>query len=63
MLWYKMTYCLQFKSLRDRVIRCEYDPLAHGEKIDRMYAKAQRMAKRRYYYKKARVVLKSMTMR
>ncbi len=63
MLWYKMTYCLQFKSLRDRVIRCEDDPLAHGDEIDRMYAKAQGMAKRRYYYKKARVVLKSMRMR
>ena len=63
MLWYKMTYCLQFGSLRDRVIRCEEDPLAHGDEIDKMYAKAQRMAKLRYYYKKARVVLKSMRMR
>ena len=59
MLWYEMTYCLQFSGLREKVIRCEENPLAHADAIDRMYRKAQRMAKLRYYYKKARVVLKS----
>ncbi len=57
-LWYKMTYCLQFKSLRRKVEAFEDDPLAHGSEIDKAYAKGLKYAKRRYIYKKARVVLK-----
>ena len=58
-MWYNMIYCLQFKSTRKKVEQWESDPAAHRAEIDALYAKAQKMAKYRYYYKKARVVLKS----
>ena len=58
-MWYAMIYCLQFKSTRKKVEQWEKDPAAHRQEIDRLYEKAQKLAKIRYYYKKARVVLKS----
>ena len=58
-MWYNMIYCLQFKSTRKKVEQWENDPAAHRAEIDALYQKAQKMAKYRYYYKKARVVLKS----
>ena len=57
-LWYKMLYCLQFKSLRRRVEGFEEDPAAHGREIDALYARGQRLSAARYLYKKSRVVLK-----
>jgi len=58
-MWYAMIYCLQFPSTRRKVEQWEQDPAAHRAEIDALYAKAQKMAQRRYYFKKARVVLKS----
>ena len=58
-LWYEMIYLLQFKSTRKKAEQWESDPAAHHQEVDALYAKAQKMAQRRYYYKKARVVLKS----
>ena len=58
-MWYNMIYCLQFKSTRKKVEQWENDPAAHRAEIDALYQKAQKLAKYRYYYKKARVVLKS----
>ena len=57
-LWYKMLYCLQFASMKKKIESFENDPLQHGETIDRMYDKAKKMARIRYVYKKARIVLK-----
>ena len=57
-LWYKMLYCLQFKDLRKKVESFESDPIPHGEEIDRLYARAQKLSKARYLYKKGVVVLK-----
>lgn len=57
-LWYKMLYCLQFKDLRKKVESFESDPIPHGEEIDRLYARAQKLSKARYVYKKGVVVLK-----
>lgn len=62
-LWYKMLYCLQFKGIRKEIETFEENPEAHGERIDQLYAKAQKKAKTRYLYKKSRVVLKRLTMR
>lgn len=58
-MWYAMIYCLQFPSTRRKVEQWENDPAAHRAEIDALYEKAQKLARRRYYYKKARVVLKS----
>ena len=58
-MWYNMIYCLQFKSTRKKVEQWENDPAAHRAEINALYEKAQKLAKARYYYKKARVVLKS----
>ncbi len=58
-LWYEMIYLLQFKSTRKKAEEWEDNPAAHRSEIDALYEKAQKMAQRRYYYKKARVVLKS----
>jgi len=57
-LWYKMTFCLQFKRLRNAVIRCEADPVKYGEKIDKMYSLGKKLEKYRYLYKKMRIVMK-----
>jgi len=57
-LWYKMIFCLQFKTLRDAVIRCEESPLTYGEKIDKMYSRGKKLQKYRYLYKKTRIVVK-----
>lgn len=62
-LWFKMIYCVQFKGLRKQVEKYEADPLPHGAAIDRAYARAQRLVKLRYVYKKSRVVLKRLKMR
>ena len=59
-LWYRMLYCLQFKGLRKRIEHFEADPAAHGDEIDRLYARGQRLQRLRYLYKKSRVVLKRM---
>ena len=61
-LWYKMLYCYQYKSMHRALERFESDPLPHGAEIDRMYAKAQKMGRLRYLYKKGRVVLKRFTL-
>ena len=58
-MWYEMIYLLQFKSTRKKVEQWEKDPAAHRQEISKLYEKAQKLAKARYYYKKARVVLKS----
>ncbi len=57
-LWYKMIYCLQYKSLRDSIISFEGDPLAHGTQIDKLYARGKKLERYRYWYRKARIVLK-----
>ncbi len=59
-LWYRMLYCLQFKSLRRKIERFEQDPAAHGGEIDRLYIRGQKLQRMRYLYKKSRVVLKRM---
>lgn len=62
-LWFKMIYCVQFKSLRKKVEKFESDPLAHAAEIDKDYALAQKYTKLRYLYKKGRIVLKRLKMR
>ncbi len=61
-LWYKMLYCLQFKSLRSKIESFEANPLAHDEEIDRIYEKGQKLYKLRYLYRKGRIVLRRYTM-
>ncbi len=61
-LWYKMLYCLQFPDIRRKIETFEEDPLPHGEEIDRLYARGQKMARARYLYKKSRVVLKRVSL-
>ncbi len=60
-LWYKMLYCLQFKSLRGRIESFESDVAAHGGEIDSLYTLGQKLSRVRYVYKKSRVVLKRYT--
>ena len=62
-LWYRLTYCLQFKNCRKKCAEYSTDIDKYESAIDAMYAKCQKRAKLRYYYKKGRVVLKSMRMR
>ncbi len=57
-LWYKMIFCLQFKSLRRQVEGYENDPMPYAEKIDKAYAKGKKLMKLRYLYKKSRIVVK-----
>lgn len=61
-LWYRMLYCIQFKGLRKKMERFESDPLPHGAEIDKAYAKAKKLAKMRYLYKKSFIVLKRVRM-
>lgn len=61
-LWYKMLYCLQFKSIRPKIESFEYDPSAHAEEIDLLYEKGQKLYKWRYLYRKGRIVLRRYTM-
>lgn len=61
-LWYKMTYCLQFKGPRKRVVTFENDPLPHAQEIDKLYIKSKKIAKIRYLYKKSHIVMKRMLM-
>lgn len=61
-LWYRMLYCIQFKSLRKKMERFESDPLPHGEEIDKAYIKAKKLAKLRYLYKKSFIVMKRIRM-
>lgn len=58
-LWYQMLYCLQFPSLRKRIISFEQAPAMHADEIARLYRRAQSLFRLRYYYKKACIVLKS----
>lgn len=62
-LWYKMLYLLQFKSIRKKIEAFEADPFPHGDEIDRLYQKGQKLSRLRYLYKKSRVVLKRMKLR
>ncbi|MBQ3065105.1 MAG: hypothetical protein IJC98_02610, partial [Clostridia bacterium] len=59
-LWFKMIYCVQFRHLAKKMERFETDPLMFGDAIDAAYQKAKRMTKLRYFYKKARIVLKRL---
>jgi predicted DNA-binding protein (MmcQ/YjbR family) len=59
-LWFKMIYCVQFKSLAKKMERFESDPLSFGKEIDAAYMKAKKWIRFRYLYKKGRIVLKRM---
>lgn len=61
-LWYKMIYCVQFKSMRKKMESFEHDPLKYEKAIDAMYAKAKKIAKIRYVYKKAMIVFKRISL-
>lgn len=61
-LWYRLTYCLQFKNCRKKCKIYSADVLKNEAAIDKMYLSCQKRAKLRYYYKKGRVVLKSLRM-
>ncbi len=61
-LWYQMTYCWQFPSLRKRLEAVESEPLAHEKEIRQLYQKGRRMAKTRYLYKKGHIVWKRFAM-
>jgi len=60
--WYRMTYCLQFDSLCDKVALFESDPLQHIDEINVLYEKAQKKYKLRYLYRKGRLFLKGKQM-
>ena len=62
-LWYRLTYCLQFKNCRKKCAEYSTDIDKYESAIDAMYEKCRKRAKLRYYYKKGRVVLKSLRMR
>jgi len=57
-LWYKMLYCLQYKSIRPKIESFEADPMAHAAEIDALYEKGLNLDKKRYYFIKGGVVLK-----
>ena len=58
-LWYRMIYCLQFKSLRKKVMALESDVVGNESVINSYYAKAVKLAKLVYYTKKIKLVIKS----
>ena len=58
-LWYRMIYCLQFKSLRKKVMALESDVVGNESVINSYYAKAVKLAKLAYYTKKIKLVIKS----
>lgn len=62
-LWYRLTYCWQYKSCRSKCELYEKDIFKYENEIDTMYAKCQKFTKLRYLYKKGRVVLRSIRMR
>ncbi len=62
-LWYRLTYCLQYKNCRKKCELYEKDIDKYESLIDAMYQKCQKRTKLRYLYKKGRVVLKSIKMR
>lgn len=62
-LWYRMLFCLQFKSLRKKIESFEDDPMSHADEIDAAYEKGQKMMKWRYLYRKSYIVLKRLRMR
>ncbi len=57
-LWYQMTYCQQFKTLRRKMWRFEEEPLAHRAKIEALYHRGQKLYKLRYLYRKLRIAVK-----
>ncbi len=61
-LWYQMIYCWQFRSLRAKVARWESDPLPYEKEIGALYAKAERLAKARYLFRKSHIVLQRVSM-
>ncbi len=62
-LWYRLIYCLQFKDCRKKCAEYSTDIEKYESAIDAMYQKCQKRQKLRYYYKKGRVVLRSLRMR
>ena len=60
--WYRMIYCWQFRRFRARLERWEADPAAHMEELEACYARAQKLARARYLYKKGYVVLRRLIM-
>lgn len=62
-LWYDLIYLWQFRCFQRRCLRYEQDLLKWEPKILRDYAKAQKLHRLRYYYKKSVVVLKSLLYR
>ncbi len=62
-LWYRLTYCWQYKSCRKKCELYETDIFKYENEIDAMYEKCQKLTKLRYLYKKGRVVLRSIRMR
>lgn len=61
-LWFRLTYCLQFKTLRKKAEIFANDPMANGEAIDGLFARGQKISKLLYYYKKGVIVAKSKIM-
>lgn len=59
-LWYQLIFLWQFPCFRRRCLRYEQDPLAFRAHIGRDHARGLRLARLRYLYKKARVVLKRL---
>ena len=51
-LWYRLTYCLQFKNCRKKCAEYSTDIDKYESAIDAMYEKCRKRAKLRYYYKK-----------
>lgn len=62
-LWYRLTYCWQYKNCHKKCEEYEKDVFRYENEIDAMYEKCQKRTKLRYLYKKGRVVLKSIKMR
>ena len=60
--WYRMIYCWQFKKFRPRLEKWEADPTAHMAELEACYAKARKMARTRYLYKKGYVVWRRLVM-
>ena len=62
-LWYRLTYCWQYKNCHKKCEEYEKDVFKYEKEIDAMYDKCVKRTKKRYLYKKGRVVLKSIRMR
>lgn len=62
-LWYMLLYLWQFPCFRNKCLRYEKAPARFEPQIRRNYARGQKLARLRYVYKKAGIVLRRLVSR